>query len=109
MGMTVVQYQTKPERADENQRLVEAVYAELAASNPNHLRYLTVRLDDGVTFVHVAAHDGDGPNPLVTTAAFAEFQREIGDRCVVQPEARQGALVGSFGFGLPTPDGAEVS
>ena len=29
MTVTVVRYRTKPERADENQALVEAVFAEL--------------------------------------------------------------------------------
>ena len=53
MSTTVVRYRTKPEHADENQRLVEGVFAELAATKPAGLTYATYRLADG-TFVHVA-------------------------------------------------------
>ena len=31
MTATVVRYQAKPDRADENQQLIEAVFADLAA------------------------------------------------------------------------------
>jgi hypothetical protein len=99
MAVTVVRYTTKPERADENQAYVEKVFAQLAADRPEGLRYMTVRLDDGVSFVHVATVDTpDGTNPLSTTAAFAEFQREIADRLVDGPTAAQGTIIGAYGF-----------
>ena len=93
----IVRYQTRPEAAEENQRLVERVYAELARDDPGGLRYATFRLADGVTFVHVSIVEGD-VNPLPRTAAFAEFQREIGDRCVAPPEPAPATLVGSYRF-----------
>ena len=97
--MIVVRYRPKPDRADENQQLVEAVFAELAANEPDGLRYATLRLADG-TFVHIADIEGD-TNPLASTAAFAEFQREIGDRCVdgEGPDPQDAVVVGSYGFG----------
>ena len=55
MRTVVVRYETKPERADENQRLVEKVYAELAERGPDNFRYITFRLEDGVSF---RAHRG---------------------------------------------------
>jgi hypothetical protein len=95
----VVRYKVKPERVEENQRLVEAVYAELAASDPGGLRYATFRLEDGVSFIHVASIDSaDGSNPLRTIAAFAEFTRDIGERCDEQPVAQDAHLVGSYGL-----------
>ncbi|MGZ4704202.1 MAG: hypothetical protein ACXWCM_04975, partial [Acidimicrobiales bacterium] len=82
MAVTVVRYRTRPDRADENQALVEEVFAELAEHRPEGLRYATLRLEDGVTFVHVASTDTpDGSNPLASTEAFDAFQREIADRC----------------------------
>jgi hypothetical protein len=33
MNSTVVRYQTKPERADENQKLIEAMFVELHEAN----------------------------------------------------------------------------
>jgi hypothetical protein len=93
----VVRYKTRPEAADENQRLVEQVFAELNKNDPGGLRYATFRLADGVSFVHVAVHEGAG-NPLEHTAAFAEFQREIGSRCVEGPTPSPATLIGSYRF-----------
>jgi hypothetical protein len=98
MPATVVRYRTKPDRADENQAFVEKVYAELQASNPDGLRYMTFRLADGVTFVHVAMTADDGPNPLTTNAAFAAFQEAIADRCEEQPVAMAATVVGAYRF-----------
>jgi len=95
----VVRYRTKPGRADENQALVEAVFAELAAKEPEGLRYATFRLSDGVTFVHVASVDtADGVNPLTKTGAFAAFTQAIGERCDEPPVALDATVVGSYRF-----------
>jgi hypothetical protein len=103
LAVTVVRYKTKPGRADENQALVEKVFAELAAERPDDLRYMTFRLDDGVSFVHVASVETpDGANPLAATAAFRTFQQEIGDRCEEGPLAMSATVVGSYGFPLDT-------
>ena len=53
MKTIVVRYEAKPERADENQRLIEAVFGELAEREPEGFTYKVFRLDDGVTFIHV--------------------------------------------------------
>jgi hypothetical protein len=89
----VVRYRTTPETAEENQRLVEAVYAELAESRPDGLHYATYRLADGVTFVHVAIGGGD---VLREVAAFREFQRDLGERVDAAPESSSARLVGSY-------------
>jgi len=100
MAVTIVRYTTKPERAEENQALIEAVFRELAATDPAGLRYASFRLDDGVSFVHVAeVTTSDGTNPLAATTAFQEFVREIAERCVVAPVASSATLVGAFRVG----------
>lgn len=98
MGTVVVRYQTRPDRADENQRLVEAVFAELAEKDPGGVRYATFRLADG-TFVHLADVQSE-PNPLGATEAFPAFQAELGDRCQPgqTPNAQEATLVGSYGW-----------
>lgn len=102
MGATVVRYTTKPERAEENQALVEAVFAELAETAPTGLRYETYRLADGVSFVHVASIDtDDGSNPLAATPAFAAFLRGIADRCSEAPLALEATKIGSYAAGTP--------
>jgi hypothetical protein len=92
---SVIRYRTRPDAAEENVRLIEAVYAALAEGRPSGLEYATYRLDDGVTFVHVAQLP-DNENPLGALPAFAEFQREIADRCVEQPAPATATVVGSY-------------
>jgi hypothetical protein len=100
MRTVVVRYETKPDRADENQRLVEKVFAELAERQPENFRYAAFRLEDGVSFVHIVVETGDGSNPraLSDIDAFAEFQKAIADRCAVQPVAQGAQVVGSHRF-----------
>ena len=93
----VIRYKTKPDRADENERLIQAVFATLAQDKPDGLRYAAFRLDDGVSFVHVAVIEGE-VNPLTTLDAFAEFQSEIGQRVTSAPDAADATVVGSYRF-----------
>ncbi|WP_290870072.1 hypothetical protein [Hamadaea sp.] len=94
----VVSYQMRPETADENQRLIEDVFAELAGDNPDGLRYASFRLADGVTFVHMGTLPDDA-NPLADSAAFREFQRAFGDRAATSPKFEDARLLGAYGFG----------
>ena len=95
----VVRYTTSPESAEENQRLVEQVYAELNAQDPGGLHYVTLRLADGVTFVHVSILDDGTDNPLDRSPAFAAFQKGIGERCVEGPAPARATVVGSYRIG----------
>ena len=44
MKRMLVRYKTKPESADENQRLIENVFAELRAKVPAGVHYAVLRL-----------------------------------------------------------------
>jgi hypothetical protein len=92
----IVRYRTRPDAAEENARLVEEVFTSLAGLAPSDFGYSTYRLSDGVTFVHVASFAGAG-NPLATLPAFAEFQRELAQRCDEQPSPSEATVVGSYG------------
>jgi len=96
----VVRYRTKPEAADKNAQLVRDVYDELTASRPEGFHYMTLQLDDGVSFVHVAIHDDGAENPLSQSDAFARFQAGLAERLEQGPEPSPGSVVGSYGFGL---------
>jgi hypothetical protein len=91
----VVRYETRPETADENRRLIRAVFDQLAARRPDGLQYAVFQLADGVTFLHVVDLDGDD-NPLVSLPAFGEFSHDIADRVVADPVASDASLVGSY-------------
>jgi hypothetical protein len=92
----IVRYRTRPDATDENARLVEGVFTALAEAGPVDFRYATYRLADGVSFVHVA-HLGGTENPLATLPAFAEFQRELPQRCDELPAPSDATVVGSYG------------
>lgn len=89
----VVRYRATAEAAEENQRLIEAVFAELAATRPSGLEYAVYRLADGVTFVHVATGDRDA---LGRVAAFGEFQRDGDARREAAPETSPATVVGAY-------------
>jgi hypothetical protein len=91
-----VRYTTKPEAADENQRLIALVFDALRAASPPDVRYMVLRLGDG-TFVHVAtAGNKDGPNPLTQLDAFRTFQGGVKERCLEPPKASEAIVVGHY-------------
>ena len=90
----VVRYRTRPDAADDNQRLIETLFQELAAVQPGGIRYSAFRVDE-TTFVHVALFDSDR-NPLETLPAFQTFTSGIADRCEEPPVPTAGRLVGSY-------------
>ncbi|MDP9335745.1 MAG: hypothetical protein M3Q30_20900 [Actinomycetota bacterium] len=97
MRTIVVRYQAKPERADENQRLIEAVFKELNEHEPEGFTYKVFRLDDGVSFIHVVIeHDVDEPESLQAVPAFQAFVADIEDRCEIAPVAMGATIVGGY-------------
>jgi len=97
MKATMVRYETKPDRADENQALIEAVFAELRDRRPRGFSYRVFRLEDGVSFVHVVIEeDVDDPDSLQDVAAFQVFAKDVGDRCAVPPLAMGATVVGAY-------------
>jgi hypothetical protein len=97
MTRVMVRYKVKPEQVGRNEELVRAVYEELHHSAPGGFRYATFKLPDGVTFVHLADHDGTG-SPLTGLDAFKAFQAGIWERCDEPPALSELSEVGSFGW-----------
>ena len=79
------------EAADENQRRVEGVFEELAATKPDNVSYIVLRLADD-SFVHVSFHDhgDDEVNPI------AHVQDGHGDRRQGDVDQQTAELVGSY-------------
>jgi hypothetical protein len=97
MRMVMVRYRVKAGREAENEALVRAVYEELARVQPDEFRYATFNFDER-SFMHVAIEEGDGPAPLGKIAAFAEFTRDIKERCDEPPVVTELRQVGSYRF-----------
>jgi hypothetical protein len=99
MGNSMIRYKVRPDRADENEALVRAVYEQLARERPDGLHYATFRLPDGVSFMHVVI-DTDEPGRILNeVAAFKAFVADIEDRCDEPPVATELTIVGSYGVG----------
>jgi hypothetical protein len=96
MGSSMVRYKVRPERADENVALVEAVYAELAAKRPADLHYATFRLPDGVSFMHVVVETDRPGRILGEIDAFKAFTADIEGRCDEPPVVTEISMVGSY-------------
>ena len=94
---TVVRYTTRPGSADENEKLIKAVFAQLAEQLPDGLRYIAIRLDDEVSFIHLAVLEDDH-NPLAALPAFGEFVSAINERCTDGPAPVNGTVVGAYGI-----------
>jgi hypothetical protein len=95
MRRILVRYTLKPEHVAENEQLVRAVYQELDRVRPDGFQYGTFKLDDGVTFVHLATNQGED-NPLQRIDAFRRFQEGILDRCDTPPVVSETNEIGAY-------------
>lgn len=99
MGCVMVGYKVKADRAAENDFLLQAVFDELKATQPEGLSYASFKLDDGLSFLHIASIETeDGSNPLRATASFQNFIANIRDRCEEAPMATSLFEVASYRF-----------
>ena len=85
------------EAADDNQRRVEAVFAELEQARPGNVTYLVLRLADD-SFVHISfhGHAHGETNPIASTAAFAQFLDGHGERRQGDIDQQNASLVGAY-------------
>ena len=96
MKTVMVRYKLKADRVAENEGYVRKVFEQLAREGPSGLRYATFKLDDGVSFVHIASHDADGANPLTELSAFKTFTANIKERCEEPPVSARLNEVASY-------------
>jgi len=96
MKTVMVRYKTAPAQAQANEALVRAVFDELRSRTPEGVQYASYRLEDGVTFVHVATLDSSEQNPLASLQSFKAFQAQLKERCDEQPMVTQLVLVDSY-------------
>ena len=97
MKRLMVRYKVKADRADENEGYITKVFEQLKSDSPAGLRYASFKLEDGVSFVHIASIETtDGSNPLAEQSAFKAFVSQIKDRCEEPPVAVDLTEVGSY-------------
>jgi hypothetical protein len=66
----VIRYTTTPETADENERLIRDVFAELAVEQPDGVHYQSIRLADGLDFIHIVTLDGPDTSGATILGAY---------------------------------------
>jgi hypothetical protein len=99
MKRVMVKYKVKPDRAAENERYIQAVFAQLERDRPAGVRYASFKLDDGLHFVHIASLEtADGSNPLAALEAFRQFTAQIKDRCDEPPVTTTLSEIGAYRF-----------
>jgi hypothetical protein len=82
--------------ADRNAELIAGVFAELKATRPDGVRYLSLRLDDD-SFIHVVETEADdGASVIPGLAAFKAFQSGIRERCLEPPQLGGFRIVGDY-------------
>jgi hypothetical protein len=97
--ITFVRYTAKPDRADENEALSRAVFAELRAKRPSGVAYALGR--DGDAFVHLFINfNADEAESVTELASFKAFSAEGPDRWIAPPEVVRLGLdvVEAYGF-----------
>jgi hypothetical protein len=86
-----------PERAEENQQLIEAVSTELERGELDGFTYKVFRPEDGVSFIHGwIEHDIADPDSLQVMPAFQAFMADLAGRCDVPPMATEATVVGGY-------------
>ena len=95
MRSVMVRYTVKEGHAERNEELIRAVYRELDERAPGGLRYATFRLEDGLSFVHLAQVEGE-ENPLQQLTAFRAFTAGIGERTEEPPLTSALREIGSY-------------
>ncbi|PZW04031.1 hypothetical protein SAMN05443287_101783 [Micromonospora phaseoli] len=97
METLLITYRVRPERLDEHLLLFAAVSEELARTRPTGLRYLSLRLDDGLSFVDVVMGP-ELPEPLPSLESFRRFRSGLEERCE-QRDTTGFTVLGSYGMG----------
>ena len=95
MKRVMVRYRIKPDRVEENESFIRAVFAELQSRSPDGVRYASFRQEDGVSFVHIASIEAES-NPLAELPAFKAFTADIRERCDEPPVAVELSEIGSY-------------
>lgn len=96
MRRTVVRYKTRPEKTEENERLIAEVFRELAVRTPDDVRYLVLKLGDDA-FIHFVTVETDADaSSLTALDAFRRFQAEVRERCAEPPTLTDATVVGAY-------------
>ena len=97
MNRVLVKYKVKKDKAQENIDYITNVFNALEIKKPDGLRYVSFKLEDGVSFVHIASIETEsGENPLPEFDEFKAFVKDIASRCEEPPVASSIETIGQY-------------
>jgi hypothetical protein len=90
----MIRYKIKRDHLARELELLRAIYQELAATQPDRLRYSTFQLEDELSFVEFA--ETDGPGRFSALEAFRTYRATLDERCDEPPVVTELHEVGTF-------------
>jgi len=98
MKKTQITYTVKPEKVDENIRLIQEVFKQLQNDKINGIKYTCYKVGDNV-FTHIVQFENDAANLAFTNmSAFKEFRKAFNDRVIGKAVSNE---VSEIGFYFP--------
>jgi hypothetical protein len=96
MNVTTVRAKLKEEHVAEAVAAVKRMFAAIEREQIEGIRYASVKLEDGVTFLAVLEVEDGVENPLFGLAEAKEFYDRLPDWYAEPPEVGPGTVIGSY-------------
>jgi hypothetical protein len=96
MNVFTVRAQLKPERVEEAEAAVKRMFAAIEREGLEGIRYASIRLQDGVTFLALLEVEDGVENPLLGLPEAREFYDRLPELYSGQPEVGPGTVIGSY-------------
>jgi hypothetical protein len=94
--MITIQAQMKEEHAAETEAVVQRVIAALERDQPAGVRYASLRLADGVTYLALVELEDADDNPLLSLPEYQELVAKLPEWHAAPPQAGPATVVGSY-------------
>jgi hypothetical protein len=97
MNVMMIRAKLKAESASDLDAAAEKMFAAINAARPGGVKYVSMRLPDGVTAVAFLALEDPADNPLQAIAEFREFQEQLPGWLAEPPIVEPVTVIGSYG------------
>ncbi len=96
MNVTTVRAKLKEEHVAEAVAAVKRMFAAIEREGPEGIRYASVKLEDGVTFLALLEVEEGVENPLPGLPEAQEFYDRLPGWYAEPPDVGPGPLIGSY-------------
>ncbi len=95
MPTVVIRCQLHPDQVGTELRLLDDVYREMHAVQPAGLSYITIQLDDDVSFLAIVSGDA-GPGVRTGLPVFQHYRTTLDQRCTHPPVMTSGRTIHTY-------------